>query len=249
MTPRPTTRASARAGMPQTWRRAARLSLAAGTLLALTLAGCDPRQAMYFLQPFEPQIAAPCPSLQGKKVVILAHASASAQADYVALDQELTQRIAKALRDKFRRIEIVDQAKVRAWIEEHPTSTDPTEAARAFDCDVVVFLEILEFKIDSPESPGLYAGHSRVFLKAIELKHPENPKGKPVTERPKEPNTLHEAEVETDFPRVQGSLPIDVTVSRTTFRKRFLDIVGAEVSWHFVPHGSGDNVQNTRFTD
>lgn len=223
------------------------LGLIAGA--TLTLAGCDPRQAMYFLQPFEPEIAPPCPPLKDKKVVILAHALSSAQGDYVAVDQELTQRLSKILREKYRKIDIVDAGKVRSWVEQHPTWTDPADAGHAFDADVVLFIEVSEFRIDSPESPGLYSGHSKVYLKAVELKHPENPKGKPVTERPKEASTLHEGDVETDFPRVQGSLPVDVTVSRTSFRRRFLDIVAAEVSWHFVPHAPGDSVQNVRFND
>jgi hypothetical protein len=204
---------------------------------------------MYFLQPFEPEIPPPCPSLKDKQVVVLARAARAAQGDYIAVDRELSNRLVRILQDKVKRIEVVDLGKVRAWAEQNPTSTDPTDAARAFDADVVLYLEALEFRVDSPESPGLYAGHSRVYLKAVELKHPENPKGNPILERPKEPNLLHEAEVETDFPRVQGSLPVDVTVSRTSFRNRFLDIVAAEVSWHFVPHAPGDNVQNVRFTD
>lgn len=228
-------------------RAAARIGLGLIAGATLTLAGCDPRQALYFLQPFEPEIAPPCPSLKDKKVVIMAHALASAQGDYVAVDQELAQRLTKILREKYRKIDIVEASKVRSWIEQHPTWTDPAEAARAFDADVVLFLEVTEFRIDSPDSPGLYSGHSKVYLKAIELKHPENPKGKPVVEREKEASTIHEADVETDFPRVQGSLPIDVTVSRTSFRKRFLDIVAAETSWHFVAHAPGDSVQNIKF--
>ena len=51
-----------------TRRHFARLALAGGSALAVTLAGCDPRAALYFLQPFEPQIAPPCPALKDKKV-------------------------------------------------------------------------------------------------------------------------------------------------------------------------------------
>ncbi|MFO0956990.1 MAG: hypothetical protein U0800_05920 [Isosphaeraceae bacterium] len=223
------------------------LGLGATALAALGMAGCDPRQAVYFLQPFEPQIKPPCPSLQGKTIAILARAAASTQSDYVALDQELAQRLAKSIRENTKKVEIIDLPKVKAWRESHPTSTDPSELAKAFDADVVIQLELIEFRIDSPDSPGMYAGHSRVYIKATELKYPENPKGKPVLERPKEAETIHEDEIETTFPRVQGSLPADVTLSRTAFRKRFLDVIGSEVSWHFVPHAPTDNVQNVRF--
>ncbi len=229
-------------------RQAARVGLTAGAFLALSIVGCDPRQAMYFLQPFDPQVKPPCLSLQGKKVVVVARAAATAQADYVPLDQEIAQRVVKALRDKGKKVEVVELTKVRAWVEQHPTVTDPSEIAKAFDADVVLFLELIEFRIDSPESPGMFSGHSRVFVRATEMKYPEI-KGKPVTERPREPETVHETEVESDFPRVQGSLPVDVTLTRTAFRKRFLDVIGNEVSWQFVPHAPGDAVQNIRFAN
>jgi hypothetical protein len=235
-------------GKPINRRQASRVGLTAGALLALGIAGCDPRQAMYFLQPFEPQIKPPCPSLNGKKVAVLARASATVQSEYVPLDQELAQRLAKALREKVRKVEVVELSKVRAWAEQHPTATDPAEAARAFDADVVIYLELLDFKIESPESPGMFSGHSRVYLRATELKYPEV-NGKPVTERPKEAETIHEAEVETEFPRVQGSLPAEINVSRTGFRKRFLDVIGNEISWHFVAHGAADNFQSIRFVN
>lgn len=248
MTPRQNT--DDRDRKPVTRREAIQLGLGLGAsaLASLAFAGCDPRQAMYFLQPFEPQIKPPCPSLQGKTIAILARASATTQGDYVALDQELAQRVAKAIRENTKKVEIVDLSKVRTWRDAHPASTDPAELAKALNADVVIQLELTEFRIDSPDSPGMFAGQSRVAIKATELKHPENPKGKPVLEREREPETIHEDEVETTFPRVQGSLPADATLSRTAFRKRFLDVIGTEVSWHFVPHNATDNVQNVRFT-
>src|SRR5262249_33260826 len=100
-------------GKPINRRQAARVGLTAGALLAVVIAGCDPRQAMSFLQPFEPQIKPPCPSLNGKKVVVLARASATVQSEYVPLDQELAQRLAKALREKVRKVEVVELSKVR----------------------------------------------------------------------------------------------------------------------------------------
>ena len=57
----------------------------AGLMIAfaglMSLPGCDPRTLMYFLQPFEPTIPAPGPSLKGKKVVVVAHAVSGAQGD------------------------------------------------------------------------------------------------------------------------------------------------------------------------
>ena len=69
------TSASATSARPhaRTRRAVALLALASAGLLSLT--GCDPRTLIYFLQPWEPTISAPGPSLKGKKVVVLTHAA------------------------------------------------------------------------------------------------------------------------------------------------------------------------------
>src|SRR5947207_2750482 len=48
----------------------------------ISLAGCDPRMAMYFLQPFEPTVPAPGPKLEGKKVVVVTHVVSSAAGEF-----------------------------------------------------------------------------------------------------------------------------------------------------------------------
>src|SRR5262245_48614830 len=100
MTPRPLAR-TRRAG-------ALVVPLAAAAAGLTALSGCDPRQAMYFLQPFSPSIDAPCPSLKGKKVVIITTTAHSLRSDFVALDRELTRDLAAILREKVKKIQIVD---------------------------------------------------------------------------------------------------------------------------------------------
>ncbi|HEX8198989.1 MAG TPA: hypothetical protein VF590_00775, partial [Isosphaeraceae bacterium] len=91
-------------------RRAAWLVAAVGLL---TLAGCDPRSIFYFLQPFEPTIAPPGPALKGKRVVVLSHAGAGTQADFPTLDRDLTRGLVAILRQKVKKIDVVDTEKVR----------------------------------------------------------------------------------------------------------------------------------------
>src|SRR3954449_9221028 len=101
MTPRPNAR----------MRRAALATcLAAATLLALP--GCDPRTLFYFLQPFEPTVPAPGPSLKGKRVAVLAHAVSGTYSDFQALDRELGREVIANLRKNVKRIDLVEQDKV-----------------------------------------------------------------------------------------------------------------------------------------
>ena len=142
MTPRPHAR---------TRRAVALLALAAAGLLSLT--GCDPRTLIYFLQPFEPTISAPGPSLKGKKVVVLTHAASGAGTEFQAIDRELAKELVSLFRKNVKKIEVVDPEKVAAWADEHPTWTDPSEVARAFEADIVIFLEIEAFQVQSAQQP------------------------------------------------------------------------------------------------
>lgn len=232
---------------PLAWtRRAAAPLLLAFGLTAL--AGCDPRPLFYFLQPWEPTIPASGPSLKGKKVVVLASALAASQGEFISLDRELTRELVMILREKVKKIQIVDPDKVWTWVEGHPSWTDPSELAREFEADMVVFLEVSTFQIQSPNSPMLLEGTSKVDIKVTELAHPKNTKGKPILDQPKEAETIYTATRDTIFP-IRGPIPIDSGVSRQAFKDKFLKLVAAELSWHFVEHAPGDDIQDVKFNN
>lgn len=226
-------------------RRTVLASFASVGLVTLG-AGCDPRALLYFLQPFEPTIQPPCASLKGKKVVVLAHAAAG-QGATEGIDRELALELGKALKKSVKKIEVVPPEKVNLWVEAHPGYTDPSEAARAFDADAVVFLEIEKFSIENPSSPDLFQGESKIHVKVFELALPTDEKGNPIEGQPRETLVIHDEYVDTQFPRVQGSIPQSAQVNRNAFRNRFFDVVVAEVSWNFIEHASGDDIQSTQF--
>lgn len=236
MTPRPTART----------RRAALLTMTLAPLGLAALAGCDPRQALYFLQPFEPKIAAPGPSLKGKKVVLIAKAAPGALGDFVSIDRELTREVGTILRANVKKIELVESDRVWAWDQAHPRWTDPSELVEAFDADLVIFLEIAAFRIQDPSSPGMFEGHSAVHIRVVERAHPKDSRGREQTDLPKRTEIISDADRETTFP-LRGPLPASAEVTPTTFKHRFLQLVATEVSWHFVDHAPGDNVQDVRF--
>ncbi|GIW86723.1 MAG: hypothetical protein KatS3mg108_1047 [Isosphaeraceae bacterium] len=215
---------------------------------APTLAGCDPRQAAYFLQPFEAKIPAPCPSLKGKRVVILTSVGGGLPSDQLSVDREISRRLAAILRDKIKKIDIVNPDEVQTWAQAKPTWTDPADAARAFEADIVIFLEVREFQVQNPSSPGLYEGRSNIHIQVTELAHPTDSRGKPMTDRPKQAQVIHESDRSTVFP-ITGHIPVEAGISPAVFRNRFLEIVTAELSWEFVEHARGDDIQNTRFRE
>jgi hypothetical protein len=227
---------------------AIRLCLAAGCLAAglLTLTGCDPRQMAYFLQPFEPQIPAPGPELKGKRVVVIAKAVPGALYDQPTLDRELADEIASTLRSKVKKIDVVNVDKVYAWDQANPTWSDPAELAAAFKADMVIDLEVQSYQIQDPSSPGLFEGRSSVHVRVTERAAPRDDRGREIAGQPLETKVVYENDRETTFP-VRGPIPASAEVTRSAFQNKFLKLVAMELSWYFVSHAPGDNIQDVRF--
>jgi hypothetical protein len=221
------------------------LILAAGLV---ALAGCDPRPFFYFLQPWEPMIEPPGPSLEGKRVVVLTHAASATQSDFLSLDRDLAREVGTILRKQVKKIDLVNQDKVWSWVEGHPKWTDPAEAARAFEADMVIFLEVEAFQIQDPHSPGLLEGTARTHIQAIELDYPKNSKGRAIKDQPKESNIAYNEYRDTIFP-TRGPIPEGSAVSRGAFKNKFLQVVATEISWHFIEHSPEDDIQDARINN
>ena len=226
----------------RTRRAAASMLICAAGLFAL--GGCDPRVLLYFLQPNEPTVPAPGPKLKGKRVVVLTHAVSGTQGDFQSLDRDLAREVSGNIRKKVKKIDVVDTKKVWDWVEGHPTWTEPAEVARALEADVVVFLEVEQFQVASPNSPGLLEGTARTHIQVFELKHPKNSKGKSITDQPLEPESIYDSYQDSAFPKY----PMQETsnYSRMAFKNKFIQVVGAELSWHFVEHSPEDEIQDAK---
>lgn len=230
---------------PHAWTRRAAL---ATTLLAgaglLSLPGCG--ELFYFLQPYDPVVPAPGPSLKAKKVVVLVHASPGAGSDFSDLARDLSREVTSRLRKHVKGITVVDPDKVSEWDAGHPSWTDPSEAAKAFDADMTLFLDVSKFDVEDPRSPGLMEGNSEIHIQLWELAHPKNSKGQANKSQPKESVKSYDEQADTIFP-VRGPIPRDTGISPSSFRIKFLKLVATEISWHFVDRGVGDDIQDVKF--
>jgi hypothetical protein len=229
---------------PVRMRRAAASILLVGGLVALV--GCDPRPLFYFLQPFEPTIPAPGPSLKGKKVVVLTHATSGSQAEFPGLERDLNREFVANLKKKVKKIKVVDPDKVATWVEGHPRWTDPADAARDFEADAVLFLEMEQFQIQNPGDLNVLQGSAKVHIQAFELSPPKNSKGKPIHDQPKESHSIYDDYQESTFP-IRGPVPMDSGVGRAAFKNKFLQVVAGECTWHFVEHSQDDVIQDVKF--
>ena len=233
---------------PRTYARTRRAAALIAIALAgtVSLAGCDPRTLFYFLQPFEPTIPAPGPSLKGKRVLVVTHAVSGALGEFQSLDRDLTREVTTLLREKVKKIDMVEPDKIWAWVEGHPNWTDPAELAKAFEADVVVFLEVEAFQVQNPSDLNVFQGSAKTHIMATEMRYPTNSKGKPIKDKPKEPKSIYDDYRDTEFP-IRGPIPTDSGVSRPAFKNKFLKVVASEISWHFVEHAPDDDIQDVKF--
>ncbi len=221
--------------------------LVAGASLIAT-SGCDPRSLAYFLQPFEstiPAKAAEAVHLEEKKVVILCNVTSGALAEYPSLERDLPRELASVFRKKVKKITVVDPDKVATWVEAHPHWTDPADAARDFDADIAIFLEVEQFQCQTPGDLNMVHGDAKVHVQVFEMQYPKNSKDRPIKDQPKEAHSIYDDYAESSFPN-RGPLPIDSGTSRAAFKHTFMKIVVKEVSWHFVEHREEDSIQDSR---
>jgi hypothetical protein len=231
---------------PHARTRRAAASVVVALVGLVSLAGCDPRTLFYFLQPNEPSVAAPGPSLEGKKVVVVAHAVSGAMSEFNSIDRDMAREVVAILGEKVKEVEVVENDKVWDWVEAHPRWTDPAELGKAFEADVVIVLEIELFQVQNPGDLNVLEGTAKTHITATEMAYPKNSKGKPNKDKPKEGKTIYDDYADTVFPR-RGPVPTDSGVSRGSFKNRFLKIAAAEVTWHFVEHAVDDQIQDVKF--
>jgi hypothetical protein len=230
---------------PHAWTRRAALAttLLAGASL-LSLPGCG--EFLYFLQPYDPVEPAPGPKLKGKTVVVLTHVSPGAGSDYGDLSRDLSREVTSLLRKGVKNIKVIDPEKIAEWVAAHPSWTDPAEAAKAFEADAAIFLDVTNFDTEDAKSPGLMYGESNIHIQLWEIAHPKNSDGKEIKSQPKESIKTYEEQADSTFPD-RGPVSKDNGVSPSSFRIKFLKLVALEISWHFVDKAPGDDIQDLRF--
>jgi hypothetical protein len=89
-------------------------------------------------------------------------------------------------------------------------------------------------------------GHSGVHVRVVERAHPTDDRGRPMTDRPKQSRIVHDGDRESNFPS-RGPIPASADVTPVAFKNRFLKLVAMEISWEFVEHAPGDEIQEVRF--
>jgi hypothetical protein len=158
--------------------------------------------------------------MKGKKVAVVCQPPASMVYATSSASKELAVEVGRLLKANGKKIEIVDPREIAKWTDTH-TYEDPTEVGKAVDADMVLAIELDDFKLY--EGQTLYRGKANVVLKVYDLK-----KGsEPVWEK---------------FPP-QSIYPASTGVPTTDkqeayFRREFIRVLADEIGRYFYAHDS-----------
>ena len=155
-----------------------RLGLVVAAAAALAGAGGNMLLPMAFLGEQKEKIPAEFDKLDGKRVAVVVWAPPETLFDYPHVRMELAMHISDRLATNLKKADLVDCRRVEDRIERSvAASVDPESMGREFQCDMVVYVELLEFQIREPNAPDYLRARIHGSIAVYDVAaDPEDPK-------------------------------------------------------------------------
>ena len=146
--------------------------LAVGISLLVGTLGCNWLiPGMILAGPPTKKVEAEFSRLAGKKVLVLVWAPPAVLANYPYSRYDIAKYVGDALRSQIEDVTTVSARKVEDYVSRRPQGTaDPEVVGRHFQAEVVVYLELLRYRMRLPESPHLYRGDIHASVVVFDLK-------------------------------------------------------------------------------
>ena len=192
-------------------------------VMAASLGGCQSLlfTAAYLIRGTDDP--AECNKLREKRVAVVCRPVVSLKYTSARVNQDLAQQVAALLREKVRKIKMIDQRKVAEWMDENRWD-EYTEVGRAVGADIVVGIDLEQFELY--ESQTLYKGRAITEIKAFDCHT-----GKAIFTKP--PTNL----VYPPHREVQTS-----DMQESDFRRQFVSILAEQIARHFYAHDPYEDV-------
>lgn len=206
----------------------------------------------------------------GKKVAVMCSTPETVKSEFSSLDLDLAAEISRKLH--VQGINVIKNHKVASWIDDHGGDVDLKELGEGIDADLLIQVRLDHFDYREENSPDLFRGKTRGSVVVYELvranedsmnkfekgpkskSDPESTKtakssgGKKSTGKDKGQKTREVESVRAVFSKTFDSTyptlqPVSITqMQPDTFRKKFLDRVGDELSRLFYRHKAGTDI-------
>lgn len=211
--------------------------LAASLILATGLGtGCNVLELPFFLMGPEPKKEASLKRIASDdkqkevKLVLVAYSGLETRPEFIQADRQLTELLAKHLRELFEynkeRVTVVSPRKVEEYKSNRPNwhqELDPAQIGRHFRADYVAFLDINDLGLFEKGSINkLYRGQADITVTLVDVNVKDD-----YPERKEFTHTFPGA--------AKGPIPVD-DMSLIQFRQLFLAAVARRLAWYFTSH-------------
>jgi len=171
--------------------------------------------AVYFIK--GPDLPAEFKELKEKRVAVVCRPLVGLSYRDAGVAKDLAAEMSRLLRLNIRKIDVVDQRHVAAWIDENSWE-EFAEVGEAVEADMVVGVDIEEFNIFQGQT--VYQGRATVTLTVVDCQS-----GEVVFER-------HPSQIvyPPNSPRSTGDQ------READFRREYLRVLADQLARHFYPH-------------
>jgi hypothetical protein len=201
---------------------------------AALCAGCDFGSLAYFVMPEtkEPAELKRLASADKKKevrAVILTYLALETRAEFIQADRELSERLAKHLRElceaNDEKVTIIPTRRVEEFKNAHPDwiKMDLTEIGRVLRADYVIYLEINSLGLYSKGSMNtMFQGQADISVTVADVNNPDD------TPEQKRFSCVYPSDA-------RGPVPVGDT-HPMEFRQAFLNYLAKRLSYYFAPY-------------
>jgi len=175
-----------------------------------------------------PDTPAEFKKLKGKSVVVVCRSQSTSDYNMDGVPREIAHKVNADLEKKVKKIKLADQRKVDQSLNKKRNQVrDFRDFGDEFDTDYVIGIELNQFRISSPNSPGSYQGRARYIVKVFDM----HEAGKQVYEK-----------MSPDIVYPPNSVIDSTTNSSDQFHQDFIDYVAYHIGKSFYSYNPRDFV-------
>jgi hypothetical protein len=172
---------------------------------------------------------------KGKKVIVLATCSWSAQRAESSLDLDIIDSVSRRL--QIENVDIIDPHKVGTWIDDNggiteTTSLDPVGVK--FNADYIVLFNFIDFGYHEDNSPSLYRGHASYKVVVVEMVADRTVK------RGKRAKVIYNRHFESKYPN--RPISEDEAGTLEVFKTKYLARLSQDLTRLFVDYRPEDEI-------
>lgn len=173
---------------------------------------------------------------KGKRVIVLAAPTPSAQVEEPSLDLDIMAEVSRRL--KVEKIDVVEPHKVARWIDDNgqigpQTALEPI--AEKFNADFIVLITFEDFGYREENSPGLYRGHANGKIVVTEIVEDRAKRGK------KRAKVIYNNPFTTKYP-ANRPLAADQE-GPDVFKRKFMGRLSESLTRTFVDYRPEEEIQ------